>query len=144
MKAIEAGIITATTKQRLLDLETKAQDLKRAIELEKLSHVRLEREQILYWLEQFQGGNLQSQDFRRKVIDTFVSVVYLSDDHLRIAFNYSGQNRSEADFNLVMDAEAAFTDYLINSFSLPLSPPRIPVSEPSAGISVLYDFLRGY
>ena len=124
MKAIEAGIITATTKQRLLDLETKAKDLKRAIELEKLSHVRLEHEQILYWLEQFQGGNLQSQEFRRKVIDTFVSVVYLSDDHLRIAFNYSGQNRSEADFNLIMDAETASADYPINSFSLPLCPPH--------------------
>ena len=124
MRAIEAGIITATTKQRLLDLETKAKDLKRAIELEKLSHVRLEREQILYWLEQFQGGSLQSQEFRRKVIDTFVSVVYLSDDHLRIAFNYSGQNRSEADFNLIMDAETASADYPINSFSLPLCPPH--------------------
>lgn len=124
MKAIEAGIITATTKQRLLDLETKAKDLKRAIKLEKLSHVRLEREQILYWLEQFQGGSLQSQEFRRKVIDTFVSVVYLSDDHLRIAFNYSGQNRSEADFNLIMDAETASADYPINSFSLPLCPPH--------------------
>lgn len=125
MKAIEAGIITATTKQRLLDLETKAKDLKRAIELEKLSHVRLEREQILYWLEQFQGGSLQNQEFRRKVIDTFVSVVYLSDDHLRIAFNYSGQNRSEADFNLIMDAETASADYYpINSLSLPLCPPH--------------------
>lgn len=124
MKAIEAGIITATTKQRLLDLETKAKDLKRAIELEKLSHVRLEREQILYWLEQFQGGSLQSQEFRRKVIDTFVSVIYLSDDHLRIAFNYSGQNRSEADFNLIMDAETASADYPTNSFSLPLCPPH--------------------
>ena len=122
MRAIEAGIITATTKQRLLDLETKAKDLKRAIELEKLSHVRLEREQILYWLEQFQGGSLQSQEFRRKVIDTFVSVVYLSDDHLRIAFNYSGQNRSEADFNLIMDAESASADYPMNSLSLPLCP----------------------
>lgn len=107
MKAIEAGIITSTTKQRLLDLEAKAQDLKRAIELEKLSHVRLERDQVLFWLDCFRGGSLQSQEFRRKVIDTFVSVVYLSDDHLRIAFNYSGGSNAEADFDLVMDAEAA-------------------------------------
>lgn len=107
MKAIEAGIITSTTKQRLLDLEAKAQDLKRAIELEKLSHVRLERDQVLFWLDRFRGGSLQSQEFRRKVIDAFVSVVYLSDDHLRIAFNYSGGSNAEADFDLVMDAEAA-------------------------------------
>ena len=107
MKAIEAGIITSTTKQRLLDLEAKAQDLKRAIELEKLSHVRLERDQVLFWLDRFRGGSLQSQEFRRKVIDAFVSVVYLSDDHLRIAFNYAGGSNAEADFDLVMDAEAA-------------------------------------
>lgn len=107
MKAIEAGIITSTTKQRLLELEAKAQDLKRAIELEKLSHVRLERDQVLFWLDRFRGGSLQSQEFRRKVIDAFVSVVYLSDDHLRIAFNYSGGSNAEADFDLVMDAEAA-------------------------------------
>ena len=36
-----------------------------------------------------------------------MSVVYLSDDHLRIAFNYSGGSNAEADFDLVMDAEAA-------------------------------------
>ena len=107
MKAIEAGIITSTTKQRLLDLEAKSQDLKRAIEQEKLSHVRLERDQVLFWLDRFRGGSLQSQEFRRKVIDAFVSVVYLSDDHLRIAFNYSGGSNAEADFDLVMDAEAA-------------------------------------
>ncbi len=100
MKAIEAGIITSTTKQRLLDLEAKAQDLKRAIELEKLSHVRLERDQVLFWLDRFRGGSLQSQEFRRKVIDAFVSVVYLFDDHLRIAFNYSGGSNAEADFDL--------------------------------------------
>ena len=50
---------------------------------------------------------MQSQEFRRKVIDAFVSVVYLSDDHLRIAFNYSGGPNAEADFDLVMDAETA-------------------------------------
>ena len=50
---------------------------------------------------------MQSQEFRRKVIDAFVSVVYLFDDHLRIAFNYSGGSIAEADFDLVMDAEAA-------------------------------------
>ena len=74
---------------------------------------------------------MQSQEFRRKVIDTFVSVVYLSDDHLRIAFNYSGQNRSEADFNLIMDAETASADYPMNSLSLPLCPPHKNQANPT-------------
>lgn len=107
MAAIEAGIITATTKRRLLELESKGEDLKRAIEVEKLSHVHLERDQVVFWLERFRGGNPNSQEFRRKVIDAFVSVVYLSDDHLRIAFNYSGGPNSEAEADLVLDAESA-------------------------------------
>jgi len=105
MKAIEAGIVTATTKKRLLELEAEAADLDRAISLEEASHTRLNRDVILYWLEQFRGGNINDQAFRRKVIDSFVSVVYLSDDHIRIAFNYSGK-RNEVDRALVMDAEA--------------------------------------
>lgn len=138
MKAIEAGIITATTKQRLLELEAKAQDLKRAIELEKLSHVRLERDQILFWLSRFQGGSLQSQDFRRKVIDTFVSVVYLSDDHLRIAFNYSGSSRSEADFNIVMDAESAAAACPKSSYSFSSPPPNVSQANPVCSHKVAY------
>ena len=105
MKAIEAGILTATTKQRLLDLEAEAAEVQRAIQAEEATHVKLERDQVIYWMERFRGGDLNSQVFRRKLIDTFVSVVYLSDDHLRIAFNYSGKANT-ADFALVMDAEA--------------------------------------
>ena len=105
IKAVEAGIITATTKRRLLELEAEGQDIRRAIDREAATHVMLERDQIVYWMERFRGGSLESQEFRRKVIDTFVSVVYLSDDHLRIAFNYSG-HKNEADFALIMDAEA--------------------------------------
>lgn len=105
MTAVEAGIITATTKRRLLELEAEGQEIKKAMDMEQASHVTLERDQVVYWLERFRGGSLESQEFRRRVIDTFVSVIYLSDDHLRIAFNYSGQ-KNEADFALVMDAES--------------------------------------
>lgn len=105
MKAIEAGIITATTKQRLIELEAEAARLKNAIALEEASLTHLEREQVIYWMERFRGGNVESQDFRRKVIDTFINAVYLTDDHIRIAFNYSGKH-NELNMNLVIDAEA--------------------------------------
>lgn len=105
LKAIEAGIITASTKRRLEELEAAGREIDRAIEVEAASHTHLDREQVVYWLEQFRGGDVDSQAFRRKVVEAFVSVIYLSDDHLRIAFNYSG-NRNEADYALVMDAEA--------------------------------------
>ncbi|NBK78270.1 hypothetical protein D5272_06635 [bacterium D16-76] len=45
--------------------------------LEIASHTHLEREQIIYWMERFRDGDRRSQEFRRKVIDSFVNAVYL-------------------------------------------------------------------
>ena len=104
MKAIEMGIITENTKRRLLELEHEAVELKRSIDLEIASHTHLEREQIIYWMERFRDGDRKSQDFRRKVIDSFVNAVYLWDDRIKIAFNYSGKNNTISR-ELVMDAE---------------------------------------
>lgn len=120
MKAIEAGIITSTTKQRLLELEADAVQIRDEIFLEEAAITHLEREQIIYWIEKFRGGDLESKEFRRKVIDSFVAAVYLSDDHLRIAFNYSGK-KNQVDMALVMDAESV--EGTQGSYMLSLSPP---------------------
>lgn len=106
MKAIEAGIITPTTKKRLEALEAEAARLENEIYLEEASVVKVDRDAILYWLEKFKGGNLESQEFRRKVIDTFVARVVLKDDFLWIAFNYSGKF-NECGLEIVTDAETA-------------------------------------
>lgn len=92
MAAIEAGIITPTTKKRLMELENRSAELSRLIEIEKALNSKIERSEIIYWISKFKGGNLESQEFRRKVIDTFVTVVYLTDDDIKIGFNYSGKN----------------------------------------------------
>ena len=94
MAAIEAGIITPTTKKRLMELEARSAELLRLIEIEKASNVKVERSEIIYWISKFKGGNLESQEFRRRVIDTFVTVVYLSDDKIKIGFNYAGKHNS--------------------------------------------------
>ncbi|MCD8050071.1 MAG: recombinase family protein [Clostridiales bacterium] len=135
MKAIEAGIITATTKRRLTELEAEGAELDRSIKVEEASHVHLEREQVIYFLERFQNGSLESQEFRRKVIDTFVSVIYLSDDHLKIGFNYSGKN-SEVDASLVLDAESIAGPE--SSYSFSQSPPQeTPTIVQIVGVFVL-------
>ena len=105
MKAIEAGIITITTKERLVELETEAARLSESLALEEASLTKFTREDIVRWIESFRGGDVSSQTFRRKVIDSFVSSVHLKDDHVRVVFNYSGK-RNEVDFDIVMNAEA--------------------------------------
>lgn len=105
LKAIEAGIITPSTKRRLQELEAEAQRLENAIIVEEKSITRLERDFIIYWMEKFRGGSLDDAAFRRRVIDSFVAAVYLWDDHIRIAFNYSG-SRNTVERRIVTEAEA--------------------------------------
>lgn len=129
MKAIEAGIITATTKRRLQELECEAARIADAIVMEEASLTKIERDFVVFWLERFRGGDLESQEFRRKVIDTFVARVVLWDDRIRIAFNYSGQ-RSEIDLALVMDAEAIAG--VEGSYKLSVAPPQGEQANPAA------------
>ena len=106
MKAIEAGIITATTKARLTELEAEAARLRDAITVEEAALTHIERDFIVYWIERFRGGSISDAAFRRKVIDSFVNSVYLWDDRIRIAFNYSGKGAA-VDAELVTDADGA-------------------------------------
>ena len=105
MKAIEAGIITLTTKARLEELEAEAVRLDNAITLEEASISKVDRKLVTYFLESFKGGDRSDKAFRRKVIDTFVAAVYLWDDHIRIVFNYSGK-RNTVEKKIVDEAEA--------------------------------------
>ena len=110
MKAIEAGIITASTKQRLLELETEASRIQDAITLEEASLTHFDRDFIVWWLNDFKKGDRTDKAFRRKVIDTFVAAVYLWDDHIRIAFNYSGTTQNTVEREIVTEAEALAGD----------------------------------
>lgn len=106
MKAIEAGIITASTKQRLLELESEVSRIQDAITLEEASITHIDREFIVWWLKEFKKGNRDDKEFRRRVIDTFIAAVYLWDDHIRIAFNYSGTTQNTVEREIVTEAEA--------------------------------------
>ena len=105
MKAIEAGVVTLTTKDRLLQLEAEAARLRDAVTLEEASLTKVERSFMVYWFERFRDGDIEDAAFRRRVIDSFVNAVYLWDDHIKIAFNYSGKG-SAVEMSLVTDAEA--------------------------------------
>lgn len=105
LKAIEAGIITASTKRRLEELEKECHEVEYAIRQEESAITKIDRNFVIYWLEKFREGSIDNAEFRRKIIDTFVSAVYLWDDHLRIAFNYTGNHNNSVDRNFVIEAE---------------------------------------
>lgn len=132
MNAIEAGIITATTKRRLQELEADAARLEDAIALEEASCVKIDRDLIIFWLESFRDGDRSSVSFRRKIIDTFVGAVWVYDDRIKIAFNYTGKNNTverEILEEFTEEKEApdaisdAITDDISGSYNLPQAPP---------------------
>ena len=92
LAAIEQGIITPTTRDRMLELERQREDLQLAIEEEKIAKPFFSREQIIYWMERYRRADLDNEGVRLSIIETFVSAVYLYDDELRIVYNYCGEN----------------------------------------------------
>lgn len=97
MAAIEQGIFTTTTKDRLLELEADIASLESSIKAAKaISEGRmLEKERIIYSLEKLRNGNTHSKVYQKQLIDTFVRAVYLWDDRIGIDYYYAGKNSIE-------------------------------------------------
>lgn len=68
MAAIEAGIITTSTKSRLIELENEKQQIEKGIAKELLEEPALEREQIIFFLNRFRAGDTSSDEYRTYII----------------------------------------------------------------------------
>lgn len=88
MKAIEAGVITATTKQRLEELEAQKAEIEDSLAIERIKSPLLSREQIEFFLGQFRKTDITDRDARQRLIDCFVNAVYVYDDKIAFVFNY--------------------------------------------------------
>ena len=89
LEAIEQGILTSTTKQRLDELEARKEALNTSILEEELKKPVLTREWIRFWLEKFRKGDVGSTEHQRQIIDTFVNSVYVFDDRVVLNFNFT-------------------------------------------------------
>ena len=88
LNAIQAGIINASTKQRLDELENAKQKIELQIIQEEMKHPLLSREDVTYWLCRFRTLDVTRLEERRRLIDSFVNSVTIFDDHILITFNY--------------------------------------------------------
>ena len=139
MKAIEAGIITTSTKQRLMELESEVSRIQDAITLEEASLTHIDREFVVWWLKEFKKGDRSDKEFQRRVIDTFIAAVYLWDDHIRIAFNYSGTTQNTVDREIVTKAEV-----LAGAEGVRLSSPSVHLRILGVSFGILPLFLSYY
>jgi site-specific DNA recombinase len=88
LNAIQQGILTTSTKQRLDELEQTKSQLEVSLLQEEMKKPILTREQIIFWLYRFRKLDVTKQDQRQRLIDSFVNAVYLYDDKIVLIFNY--------------------------------------------------------
>lgn len=108
MTAIEQGVITDTTKGRLLELEGEQARLTGQIAAARADIITVSREDVVSGLEVFREGNVEDKKYQAKLFDTFLVAVYLYDDDLKIVFSFSGKKntvRIPLDASIVDNAE---------------------------------------
>lgn len=129
MKAIEAGIITDTTRNRLMELEDERADIEIEIAKESILRPTITREQVIFFLNRFKGGQIEDKEYQKKIIDMFVNKVILYDDKLIITYNYSGDD-NETTAEII--EEAALSDSGGCSDKCLTAPPAASVANKNA------------
>ena len=88
LNAIQMGILTSSTKERLEQLEETKRELEARIAEEKLAKPKVTEEFIRFWLLRFRKLDMSMKDQRQALVDTFINSIYLYDDKVLITFNY--------------------------------------------------------
>lgn len=87
LSAIEQGIFTPSTKQRLNDLEDQKSKLESAIIQEDMKCIPITREAIVWFLKKY-----QNEESGKSIIRFFVNSVLIDDDTITIIYNYTDKN----------------------------------------------------
>ena len=88
MSAIEQGIITDTTKDRLSQLETQKKEIEITLLQERIKKPFLTKEQIQFGIERYKKLDLSTLEGKRRLIEAFINAIYVYDDKIVFTFNY--------------------------------------------------------
>lgn len=100
LNAIQQGIITSSTKQRMDDLESRKSELLAQISKEEIARPMLTKDQIIFWFHRFRKLDTNKLEHRRRLIDSFVNAIFLYDDKMIITFNYKDGTKTITFFDL--------------------------------------------
>lgn len=104
LTAIEAGIVTSSTKSRLEELEAENATLSENIRvLNELKNKHFTREQILNWFNSLQNGKIEDKQYQKQIFQLFLKKAYLYDDKITIVFDtaeFSGTDSEELELDL--------------------------------------------
>lgn len=88
LNAIQQGVLTRSTKERLEELENRRDELENRLACEKLAKPKVSAEFMTFWLHRFRKLDVRQQSHRKMLIDAFINAIFLYDDKMVITFNY--------------------------------------------------------
>lgn len=80
MRAIEMGIITPTTKSRLMELEAERAEIEHGITVQQMQEPEVDRAAVVAYLRRFRAGHDAGQEWRAFLVDTFLNSVFVYED----------------------------------------------------------------
>lgn len=115
VKAIEQGIFSESTQQRLTELEARKKALAETIEAEMLKARMTEDEHsIKAYFQKYAHANLEDTEVREQLLDYFIDKIYVYDDHLEITGWYSKDKR-RIEWEEFADGEIQFNVFALSS-----------------------------
>ena len=93
LNAIQMGVFTESTKQRLEELEQQKKNLEEQIAEVSFKKPMLKPEGIRNWLYKLRTLNPEKLEHCRVLVDTFVNKIFLYDDKIVFTFNYKSDTK---------------------------------------------------
>ena len=94
LNAIQQGIFTASTKERLEELEDTKSNLEVSILQNQIKQQNFTKDEIIFWLYQFREMDIANMEQRQRLIDIFVNAVFVYDDKIIFTFNYKDGSKT--------------------------------------------------
>ena len=94
LNAIQAGIFTTSTKERLEALEETKRELEISIMQEELQKPTLSPKQIKFFLNKFREFDILNHGHRQRLVDSFINAIFVFDDKLVFTFNYKDSEKT--------------------------------------------------
>ena len=123
LKAIQAGIITPSTKERLEELEANKIELEDKLVIAKIKNPLLTREEISFFIYKFRQLDVGLPEHRERLVDSFVNSVYVYDDKIVLTYNYK-------DFTETIGLEDIQSSFLENPGAPKIKTGNLSVSKP--------------
>ncbi|WP_156136421.1 hypothetical protein [Candidatus Soleaferrea massiliensis] len=104
LNAIQQGILTSSTKEKLEELEKLREELKTSILQAELERPEYNREDVIEWIGRSKYGDPDNKNTSGRLLISFSTGIYVFDDRLVFIYHYKNGTRTVK----LADVSAAF------------------------------------